>query len=182
MDTVRTSSAGQTVCRWVVVGVATRPLWSCEALSTALPTEIFVGYSRPLGSGVVGQAAALGQTVLVSDASAWPDFVHTLPGGQSELAVPIRFGGQTLAVLNLESTRTGIPSLSFVLALAGLLTALTTGLWPLGITGLAMAVAYNNWAWARVELFPIPGEASAMARRVNRGTNIAVVIAMFISW
>lgn len=82
----------------------------------------------------------------------------------------------------LESTRTGIPSLSFVLALAGLLTALTTGLWPLGITGLAMAVAYNNWAWARVELFPIPGEASAMARRVNRGTNIAVVIAMFISW
>lgn len=79
----------------------------CEALSTALPTDIYVGYSRPLGSGVVGRAAASGRPVLISDARDDPDFVHTLPGGQSELAVPIRHREQVVGVLNLESRRVG---------------------------------------------------------------------------
>jgi hypothetical protein len=32
----------------------------CEAVSTDLPTAIHAGYSRPLGSGVVGAVAATG--------------------------------------------------------------------------------------------------------------------------
>lgn len=79
----------------------------CEALATTLPTDIHVGYSRELGSGVVGEVAATGRPVLVSDASQYPNFVHTLPGGQSELCVPIVFRGQVVAVLNLESTEIG---------------------------------------------------------------------------
>ncbi|AVP96572.1 hypothetical protein C7S18_04860 [Ahniella affigens] len=79
----------------------------CEALSTSLPTDIHVGYSRELGSGVVGEVAATGRPVLVSDASQYPNFVHTLPGGQSELCVPILFRGTVIAVLNLESTEVG---------------------------------------------------------------------------
>lgn len=79
----------------------------CEALTTALATDIHVGYSRELGSGVVGEVAATGRAVLVSDASQYPNFVHTLPGGRSELCVPILFRGQVIAVLNLESTEIG---------------------------------------------------------------------------
>src|SRR5687767_13254054 len=41
----------------------------CEALTTTLPTEIRVGYSRVLGSGVVGQVALRGEPILVSDAT-----------------------------------------------------------------------------------------------------------------
>lgn len=79
----------------------------CEALHTDLPTDIHVGYSRPLGSGVVGEVAASARSVLVSDAAKHPNFVHTLPGGQSELCVPVLHRGEVLAVLNLESRRRG---------------------------------------------------------------------------
>jgi diguanylate cyclase (GGDEF)-like protein len=77
----------------------------CEALSTELPTEIHAGYSRPLGSGVVGEVAATGRPVYVEDARTHPNWVDTLPGGMSELCVPVRHAGRILAVLNLESTR-----------------------------------------------------------------------------
>jgi GAF domain-containing protein len=79
----------------------------CEALHTDLPTDIHVGYSRPLGSGVVGEVAATARSVLVSDAATHPNFVHTLKDGQSELCVPVLHRGEVLAVLNLESRRRG---------------------------------------------------------------------------
>jgi putative methionine-R-sulfoxide reductase with GAF domain len=82
-----------------------RQRFVCEALATRLQTQITVGYTRALGSGVVGTVAAEGKTLLIDDADTFSGFVHTLPGARSELAVPIRFGGSVLAVLNLESTR-----------------------------------------------------------------------------
>ena len=78
----------------------------CEAVHTELPTDIRPGYSRPLGSGIVGEVAASGTALLVSDASRHPNFVHTLSGGKSELCVPVLHRGDVLAVLNIESTRT----------------------------------------------------------------------------
>lgn len=80
----------------------------CEALSTALPTAAFVGQTSALGSGVVGEAASSGCTVLVSDVAQRRDSPCKLPEARSMLAVPIRFAGQTLAVLDLESTRAGV--------------------------------------------------------------------------
>lgn len=77
----------------------------CEALTTSLPTEIHVGYGRELGSGVVGRVALSGEWILVGDAAQTTDFVHTLPGGRAELAVPIRHRGEVIGVLNLESRR-----------------------------------------------------------------------------
>jgi len=77
----------------------------CEALTTTLPTDIHVGYGRELGSGIVGRVALSGALVLVADAEQETDFVHTLPGGRSELAVPIRHRGEVIGVLNLESRR-----------------------------------------------------------------------------
>lgn len=66
--------------------------------------------------------------------------------------------------------------------LGSLLVVLATGLWPLGITGAACAIAYNVWAWRRVELFPIPRKNALMARRVDQGTGIAAILSMFLFW
>lgn len=74
----------------------------CEALTTALPTEVHVGYGRELGSGVVGQVAATGEPLVVDEAAAHPGFVDTLPGARSEICVPVRHRGQVVAVLNAE--------------------------------------------------------------------------------
>jgi diguanylate cyclase (GGDEF)-like protein len=79
----------------------------CEALSTGLATEIHVGYSRPLGSGVVGEVAATGKPILLDDTRTYPNFVDTLSGARSELCIPVRHAGRIVAVLNLESTRLG---------------------------------------------------------------------------
>jgi diguanylate cyclase (GGDEF)-like protein len=79
----------------------------CEAVSTDLPTAIHAGYSRPLGSGVVGAVAASGQPVALDDVTHFPGYVETLPGARSELCVPVRHQGATIALLNLESLRPG---------------------------------------------------------------------------
>src|SRR5881396_2861675 len=46
---------------WELVALVTvdeqRTAFVCEAVTTALQTEIHVGYGRPLGSGVVGTVA-----------------------------------------------------------------------------------------------------------------------------
>lgn len=77
----------------------------CEALTTASETAVHVGYSRALGSGVVGEVAATARPVLIDDVEAYPNYVETMPGARSELCVPVTHHGRTVAVLNLESTR-----------------------------------------------------------------------------
>ena len=77
----------------------------CEALSTRLPTQVHVGYSRELGSGVVGQVALTGRAVLLDDVTEFPGFVDTLHGTRSEVCVPVRHNGEIVALLNLESPR-----------------------------------------------------------------------------
>jgi diguanylate cyclase (GGDEF)-like protein len=79
----------------------------CEAVTTELPTEIHAGYSRPLGSGVVGTVASTEKPILLDDVRTFPGFIETMPGTKSELCVPVRHGGKVVAILNLESTRTG---------------------------------------------------------------------------
>jgi putative methionine-R-sulfoxide reductase with GAF domain/class 3 adenylate cyclase len=77
----------------------------CDALSTDLPTAVYVGYSRPFGSGVVGEVAATATPILIDDVSTWPNYVETLPGARSELCVPAIYRGEVVALLNLESPR-----------------------------------------------------------------------------
>lgn len=76
-----------------------------EAMTTSLTTSAFIGYSRGLGSGVVGEVAASGRTLLIGEASEFPGFVQTLPGARSELAVAIRHHDEVIGVLNVESLR-----------------------------------------------------------------------------
>jgi len=94
---------------WEFVALVTidaeRDAFVCEAVTSVVPTEIHVGYTRSLGSGVVGQVAASGEPQLIDDVLSYPNYVETLPGAQSEICVPVRHHDQIVAVLNLESRR-----------------------------------------------------------------------------
>lgn len=79
----------------------------CEAFHSELETDIHVGYSRELGSGVVGEVALRGVTIEIDDASKSPNFIDTLHGARAELCVPVKHNGRVLAVLNAESRTPG---------------------------------------------------------------------------
>lgn len=96
---------------WQLVSLVTidqeRNRFLCEALTTKVPTEVHVGYGRPLGSGVVGQVAESGQPVVIDDVRLWPGYVPTSVEVRSEICVPVSHHGKLVAVLNIESTRVG---------------------------------------------------------------------------
>jgi diguanylate cyclase (GGDEF)-like protein len=77
----------------------------CEALAADIPTVIHVGYGRELGSGVVGEVAATGQTLYVADVTQHPNYVETMPGTHSELCVAMRHNGEVMGVINAEAMR-----------------------------------------------------------------------------
>ncbi|HYK05361.1 MAG TPA: sensor domain-containing diguanylate cyclase [Thermoanaerobaculia bacterium] len=82
-----------------------RKAFQCEALTTQHESSVHIGYSRPLGSGVVGQVAATGEPVLLDDVNDFENYVETLPNARAELCVPVKHRGELVAVLNVESTR-----------------------------------------------------------------------------
>jgi diguanylate cyclase (GGDEF)-like protein len=96
---------------WEFVALVTiddeRTTFTCEAVTSRIPTDVVVGYSRPVGSGVVGQVAADEKPLLLDDVRQFPDYVETAPGILSEVCVPVKHAGRLVAVLNLESTRAG---------------------------------------------------------------------------
>ncbi len=55
--------------------------------------------------GVMGRAVRLGRAQLAADVRADPDFVPTLPGIVTELAIPLRVGRVVVGALNIESER-----------------------------------------------------------------------------
>src|SRR5688500_9478195 len=79
--------------------------FTCEAVTSTIATDVAIGYSRQLGSGVVGQVAASGQAIVLDDVSTFPNYIETMPGARSEICVPVNHHGRLVAVLNLESQR-----------------------------------------------------------------------------
>lgn len=57
----------------------------------------------PLDHGIVGQVARSGELLLVHDTRASQEHVPLDPRSRSVLAMPIRYSGQTMGVLNIES-------------------------------------------------------------------------------
>jgi GAF domain-containing protein len=57
----------------------------------------------PLGKGVCGAAAATGTTQLVDDVHAFPGHIACDADSRSELVVPVKRGGQIIAVIDLDS-------------------------------------------------------------------------------
>jgi two-component system phosphate regulon sensor histidine kinase PhoR len=64
-----------------------------------------VDYRQSVNEGVCGRVVRTGQTALVPDTTRDPDFLEVdfLPPMLSELCVPIKIGGEVVAVLNVES-------------------------------------------------------------------------------
>ncbi len=67
------------------------------------------GHNLPYGKGVVGTAAATGEPVLASNAADDPDWVPhpDLPLTQGELAVPIKWRGEVLGILDVQHEQAG---------------------------------------------------------------------------
>jgi L-methionine (R)-S-oxide reductase len=57
----------------------------------------------PMGKGVCGKAAALRQSVLVTDVHAFPAYIACDAASQSELVVPLICGETLIGVLDLDS-------------------------------------------------------------------------------
>jgi GAF domain-containing protein len=56
-----------------------------------------------LGEGVCGAAAASGETQLVADVHAFPGHIACDANSASELVVPVKRGGEVIAVIDLDS-------------------------------------------------------------------------------
>jgi len=59
----------------------------------------------PVGSGIVGTAAASRAAVLVHDVLTEPNYIEAAPGVRSELAVPLIIKNKVIGVLDLESEK-----------------------------------------------------------------------------
>lgn len=79
-------------------------------------------HSMPMGVGLVGTAAATGQSMLRPDVSADPDWFPNplLPDTKGELAVPIKLGDKVLGVLDVQSDAVGLLDEEDQLLLEGL--------------------------------------------------------------
>lgn len=77
----------------------------CEALSTMLETEFRVGGKVSLKDDMLGRAAAAGTSVLLDAASSGDPSIGVVPDVSAELCIPIKHGGDVIAVLHLGSER-----------------------------------------------------------------------------
>ena len=69
--------------------------------------SIQLKHDIPIGQGLVGAAAELGQPVLVSDVSKDQRYISVNPETRSELCVPLIYKEHVIGVLDLEHTRRG---------------------------------------------------------------------------
>jgi diguanylate cyclase (GGDEF)-like protein len=142
------------------IEVATNALY--EAVAGALPSVFVLDHGRlwlvaqrgyavvPDGitveSGITGRAVQLAAPQLATNVHADPDYIPALPGVISELAIPLRSGGATVGVLNLESER-ALPDgaaealAPLVEALAPLVAAVRAGT-ALDLSALARLFVY----------------------------------------
>jgi sigma-B regulation protein RsbU (phosphoserine phosphatase) len=58
----------------------------------------------PLGQGITGTAAATGRSVRVADVRSDARYINIIDSVRSELAVPLQVKGQTIGVLDIQST------------------------------------------------------------------------------
>ena len=59
----------------------------------------------PKGRGVCGRAWAQDQTLVVPDVEEFPGHIACSSASRSEIVVPVRFGGEVVAVLDIDSER-----------------------------------------------------------------------------
>jgi phosphoserine phosphatase RsbU/P len=77
------------------------------AYSVGYPEERAATLRFKMGEGLVGVAAASGQSLLVNDVDADPRYVEAVPGSRSEVVAPIRRKGKTIGALNMLGNQPG---------------------------------------------------------------------------
>ncbi|MGE5624430.1 MAG: GAF domain-containing protein [Bacillota bacterium] len=79
----------------------------CEAVRSEIPTQVTPGFTRPLDSGIVGEVALSGKAAVYDDVRKAPKYEETTPGVRAQVCVPVRHRGEVIAILNVESSRSG---------------------------------------------------------------------------
>ena len=84
-----------------------RPVAAAGELVEQSPS--FARWEQPVQTGVNGRTARTGEPTLVADTRHYPDFIAAEDADEtrSELALPIRVGGEVWGVLNLEDREPG---------------------------------------------------------------------------
>lgn len=62
------------------------------------------GLRIPVGTGITGRCAREGRPVIVGRVEDDAEYIEGIPGGRSEIAVPLQVEGEVIGVLNAEST------------------------------------------------------------------------------
>lgn len=84
--------------------------------------DVLEGWESPIDHCITGRVYRTGQAALVADVNQDPDYAVGAEDVRSELAVPVRVGGQVVAVLNIESRRPNAfdeDDLAFYMTVAG---------------------------------------------------------------
>lgn len=76
--------------------------WVSAFPDSALKAPQAINLQKSSKVGIAGRAALTGQSQLVSDVSADPDYIELNPRTHSELAVPIKLADQVIGVINVE--------------------------------------------------------------------------------
>ena len=71
------------------------------------PPDVAERIRIKVGQGVTGKAAELREPVLVNDVRAEQDFINSVPGVRSELAVPLIAKNKVIGVLDVEAAQPG---------------------------------------------------------------------------
>lgn len=77
------------------------------AQSSAHPLNIATGARLKFGTGLLGKAFELGETVNVKDVRKDPMYLFRIPGVLSEICVPIRVGDACLGILDAQAQNVG---------------------------------------------------------------------------
>lgn len=77
------------------------------AQSSAHPINIATGARLKFGTGLLGKAFELGETVNVKNVSKDPMYLFKIPGVLSEICVPIRVGDACLGILDAQAQNVG---------------------------------------------------------------------------
>ncbi len=109
LDTVLDRAMGATRATAGVIAMLTPDEQGLLLLSfRGYPEEICRYYQRhpwPLGEGIIGRVVRTDEPVLLGDVRHSPDYAEVRTESLSEVAVPIRYLGKTIGVINLESER-----------------------------------------------------------------------------
>jgi putative methionine-R-sulfoxide reductase with GAF domain len=77
------------------------------AQSSAHPINIATGARLKFGTGLLGKAFELGETVNVKDVRKDPMYLFKIPGVLSEICVPVRVGDACLGILDAQAANVG---------------------------------------------------------------------------